>query len=310
MSAALHMVANGGDTEGLFRGAFMQSGAVLANGDISLGQQDYDNLVQTAGCAGSKDTLECLRQVPFQVLKKAVDLSPTIRSYRVCRGSLSPLSQIEDLILQATNLVWIPRADGTFLKAPAQELVLRGSVAKIPFVTGSKNPEGLRSPVDQPIRPLQATATTKQLFSLCPASTLRESISGREVTPPEHPYPRTNAQFEEYIRSTYFPAVGGNEFRELVDQYPSGWFYTFSAVSEDTEIRCTRCHSGVSLWHGNPQRFDATIQEDRVYPGRHYIPRPQKVFPRTTSAGTKRLVIRYYSLLSPCPFHSLTPLLQ
>ena len=148
MSAALHMVANGGDTEGLFRGAFMQSGAVLANGDATLGQQDYDNLVQAAGCAGAEDTLECLRQAPFQVLKEAVDQSPTVRSYRVCHGSLNLLSPITDLILQATNLAWIPRADGVFLKAPAQELVLRGSVAKIPFVTGSKNPRGLRSPVD------------------------------------------------------------------------------------------------------------------------------------------------------------------
>ena len=84
MSIALHMVTNGGNTEGLFHGAFMQSGAVLPRGDVSLGQQDYDDLVREAGCAGTEDTLECLRQLPFATLKEAMDMSPRILSYRVC----------------------------------------------------------------------------------------------------------------------------------------------------------------------------------------------------------------------------------
>lgn len=94
MSVALQMVTNGGDTEGLFRGAFMQSGMVLPSGDVSLGQQDYDNLVQAAGCAGAKDTLECLRQVPFPTLKDAVNMSPSFLSYRVCHDSIIPLSAV------------------------------------------------------------------------------------------------------------------------------------------------------------------------------------------------------------------------
>jgi len=81
------MITNGGDTEGLFRGAFMQSGAVIPGGDITLGQQDYDDLVRAAGCAGAEDTLECLRQVPFSVLKAAVDMSQGVYSYRVCHDS-------------------------------------------------------------------------------------------------------------------------------------------------------------------------------------------------------------------------------
>ena len=174
ISAALQMVTNGGDTEGLFRGAFMESGAVLPNGDISLAQQDYDNLVRAAGCAGADDTLACLRQVPFPVLKAAVNTSPTFFSYRVRRDSPNPLSAVTNRILQSTNLAWVPRADGVFLKAPPQQLVLQGSVAKIPFVTGSKSYKILCFLVDRPIRPLQAVATTKELFSHYPASTLRE----------------------------------------------------------------------------------------------------------------------------------------
>ena len=51
---------------------------------------------------------------------------------------LDPLSPVVNYLPQSLNLVWGPRADGTFLKAPPQQLVLQGSVADIPFVTGKK----------------------------------------------------------------------------------------------------------------------------------------------------------------------------
>ena len=88
MSIALQMIANEGNTEGLFHGAFMESGSVFPMGDMELGQQDYDNLVQATGCAGTEDTLECLREAPFSVLKEAMDSSPGVFSYRVCRNLL------------------------------------------------------------------------------------------------------------------------------------------------------------------------------------------------------------------------------
>jgi len=132
------MVANGGNTEGLFRGAFMHSGAVIPRGDISLGQQDYDDLVRATGCAGAVDTLECLRQVPFPLLKEAVNKSPELFSYRVRHDFLVPLRPIANYMLQSLNLSWAPRADGTFLNTTLQHLVLQGSVANIPFVTGNE----------------------------------------------------------------------------------------------------------------------------------------------------------------------------
>ncbi len=39
ISVASHMLINGGDTEGLFRGAFMQSGSPIPVGDIEHGQK-------------------------------------------------------------------------------------------------------------------------------------------------------------------------------------------------------------------------------------------------------------------------------
>lgn len=83
ISVGLHMVANGGNAEGLFRGAFMQSGSPIPVGDISHGQPDYDALVSKTGCTGAADTLNCLRQVPFATLKTAVDASPGIFSPQV-----------------------------------------------------------------------------------------------------------------------------------------------------------------------------------------------------------------------------------
>ncbi|OJT12974.1 Lipase 4 [Trametes pubescens] len=124
ISVALHMVANGGDAQGLFRGAFMQSGSPIPVGDITHGQPDYDALVAKTGCTGAADTLNCLRQVPFATLKTAVDASP---------GIFSP---------QSLRLAWLPRVDGTFLVDAPQNLVQEGSVAGVPFVSGDCDDEG------------------------------------------------------------------------------------------------------------------------------------------------------------------------
>ena len=70
------MVTNGGDTEGLFRGAFMQSGSPIPVGPMSHGQVYYDTLVSQTGCSGASDTLQCMRDVDYATLKKAVDASP------------------------------------------------------------------------------------------------------------------------------------------------------------------------------------------------------------------------------------------
>ena len=82
----MQMLANGGDAEGLFRGAFMQSGSPTPVGDIAKGQADYDALGARTGCAAAADTLQCLRGVPFETLLQAVDESPSITSRQVSAG--------------------------------------------------------------------------------------------------------------------------------------------------------------------------------------------------------------------------------
>ncbi|KAJ7051684.1 Alpha/Beta hydrolase protein [Mycena amicta] len=124
ISVALHMVANNGNNEGLFRGGFMQSGSPIPTGPLEHGQNLYDQIVQQVGCSSASDTLACLRTVPYATLKAAQDATPFIFAY------------------QSLLLSWLPREDGTFLTANPQVLVQQGKVATVPFVTGDCDDEG------------------------------------------------------------------------------------------------------------------------------------------------------------------------
>lgn len=83
ISAALHMLADGGNTGGLFRAAFMESGAPIPVGDITHGQKYYDSIVASTGCSGAADTLACLRTVSYASLKAAINQTPSIFAYQV-----------------------------------------------------------------------------------------------------------------------------------------------------------------------------------------------------------------------------------
>ncbi|KAH9172349.1 carotenoid ester lipase precursor [Lactarius sanguifluus] len=124
ISVALQMITNGGNNEGLFRGAVMQSGGPIPVGNIEHGQQYYDFIVQRTGCESSPDTLSCIRKVPYATFKKAMDESPNMFSY------------------QGLILAWLPRVDGVFLTEPPQVAVLRGHVANVPMITGNCDDEG------------------------------------------------------------------------------------------------------------------------------------------------------------------------
>ncbi|KIM38329.1 hypothetical protein M413DRAFT_420453, partial [Hebeloma cylindrosporum] len=114
ISVALHMVAFGGDSERLFRGAFMQSGGPLSLGNQSHGQASnfrnkyYDALVSDTGCSSAHDSLQCLRDLPFAALKAGVDKSPDLFSY----AGYPP--------------IWTPRVDDVFLQDNPQTLIKAG----------------------------------------------------------------------------------------------------------------------------------------------------------------------------------------
>ncbi|CCL99218.1 uncharacterized protein FIBRA_01233 [Fibroporia radiculosa] len=73
-SVGLHMVLNDGDPEGLFRAAVMESGSAYALRNVSAAQQYYDFLVEYTDCTEQADTLNCLRQAPYEQIVAAVPI--------------------------------------------------------------------------------------------------------------------------------------------------------------------------------------------------------------------------------------------
>ena len=94
MSVSLQLIANGGDPEGLYRGAIMQSGAPLPFGDSTLGQKHYDDLVLRTSCSHAEDTLDCLRRTPYETLKAAIDTSMGIFDYTVCTHQTTRMGHV------------------------------------------------------------------------------------------------------------------------------------------------------------------------------------------------------------------------
>ncbi|KAL4932324.1 putative triacylglycerol lipase (LipA) [Aspergillus undulatus] len=116
-SVGAHLVANGGDNEGLFRAAIMESGNAVGppwNG-TDWYQPMYDRIVEKAGCSNTPDTLECLRNVPFSSL------------YAVANEGLE----------------WFAAVDGTFITEYPQISITEGRLARVPILLGSNTDEGV-----------------------------------------------------------------------------------------------------------------------------------------------------------------------
>lgn len=90
------MVANKGNNEGLFRGAFMESGSPLPVGDITNGQPHFDAIASETGCSTAADKLECLRTVPYDNLTAAMNTSPGQFGYGVCCGVFTGGSESDE----------------------------------------------------------------------------------------------------------------------------------------------------------------------------------------------------------------------
>lgn len=124
ISVSFQMLANDGNTNGLFRGAFMESGSPFQLRNITTNQQFFDQLVMDVGCTGSSDLIGCLRTIPFDNLGAAVNKSPNVWSFT------------------SLTLIWGPTIDGNVIKRAPQESLLKGLYAKVPFVTGDCDDEG------------------------------------------------------------------------------------------------------------------------------------------------------------------------
>jgi hypothetical protein len=66
----------------------MESGSPLSVGPLTEGQVYYDGIVAHSNCSGASDTLDCLRKLPYDTFKAAIDTSPSILSYQVSNKEL------------------------------------------------------------------------------------------------------------------------------------------------------------------------------------------------------------------------------
>ncbi|KAI9148896.1 Carboxylic ester hydrolase [Paramyrothecium foliicola] len=110
----------------LFRGAIMSSGSAAPVDPIDSprAQDVYDGVVSRAGCSGSKDTLQCLRECDFGILAAAINGAPSIISY----NSLA--------------LAYLPRQDGVVLPDRADIQVKEGRYHAVPVLIGNQEDEG------------------------------------------------------------------------------------------------------------------------------------------------------------------------
>ncbi|KKZ63197.1 triacylglycerol lipase [[Emmonsia] crescens] len=159
-----HMVMYDGDHtykgKPLFRGGIMNSGSVVPADpvDTPKGQVVYDTVVGYAGCAGSADTLNCLREADYETLLHAMNSVPGILSY------------------SSIALSYLPRPDGTILTKSPDELLLEGKIAKVPFILGSQEDEGTLFAL------FQSNITTKDQLATYLKTKFFHSASDEQIT--------------------------------------------------------------------------------------------------------------------------------
>jgi carboxylesterase type B len=121
---------NGDNTyngKALFRAAIMDSGSIVPADpvDCPKAQTVYDTVVATAGCSGASSTLECLRGLDYETFLGATNSVPGILSY------------------SSVDLSYLPRPDGTVLTLSPDDLISQGKYAKVPFIIGDQEDEGV-----------------------------------------------------------------------------------------------------------------------------------------------------------------------
>ncbi|PVH82037.1 alpha/beta-hydrolase [Cadophora sp. DSE1049] len=117
-SVGYHLTGFDGKNDGLFRAAILQSGSALGPGTQlpDTYQPIYDNVTTTVGCAKAKDSLACLRTVPYETLFNAF-----------------------------APFVLTPILDGNFLRRLPSESFAKGLVAKVAILAGTNTDEGTAS---------------------------------------------------------------------------------------------------------------------------------------------------------------------
>lgn len=80
LSVGCHLTAYGGRDDSLFREAIMESGGSISPCPMNVTgyQSAYDSLVEEVNCSQAVDTLQCLREAPFEALNLPLNTSSTL----------------------------------------------------------------------------------------------------------------------------------------------------------------------------------------------------------------------------------------
>jgi len=112
MSAAIHLTLRDGETNGLFRAAFLvrlfnagaicltfhrqESGGPLNFSPTSSAQGSFNNIVSAMNCTSASNKLQCLRAIPYDQIKGIVSangVGPTVDGDLVVRNPWLSLKQ-------------------------------------------------------------------------------------------------------------------------------------------------------------------------------------------------------------------------
>ncbi|KAI1352782.1 sterol esterase [Xylaria sp. FL0043] len=110
----------------LFRAGIMDSGSVIPADkvDCERCQGIYDQVVEAAGCSGSEDSLQCLRDADYDTFLNAANSVPGLLSYT------------------SVALSYVPRPDGVVLPDSPDVLAKNGQYAAVPMIIGDQEDEG------------------------------------------------------------------------------------------------------------------------------------------------------------------------
>ncbi|CAO1628976.1 unnamed protein product [Sympodiomycopsis kandeliae] len=122
-AVGVHLIANDGNTEGLFRAAILQSGAAATGARYGptdeRPQKSYDQLLQMTNCTN----IPCLRGVDAATLQKAVT-AINLQSYEYGYPG------------------WVPLKDDYFIQGLPSERYAKGKIANVPIIAGVNLDEG------------------------------------------------------------------------------------------------------------------------------------------------------------------------